>query len=224
MISIISFFCYFSSILFQYVFIDIFPTKWIATVGVSRFATFGYWILLILWMIMTADFLKEKRAGFLQIVVVKPKVITLFLCNIIIVGLLFLDNPKADRMLKREKMYDFVKTTSIESVFMTFSNQLNLDMRIVGNRSIFISKEFPFSESKIEEFGDRYSKMFGSIKTQKIGISYYRALTPENFVKIAQKHQLDYVIIERKFSTAFQNYLPSWKDNKVLIFAINDFK
>ena len=213
---------YSGSIVLQYVFIDIFPSKLITYIGVSRFTTFGYWIALLLWGLILCDSLKEgklfaplqMRSGFFYTV----------LANFIIVGLVFLDSPLEGRYRNSNAYYDFVQSTAKDAIFATYSQPLNTDIRLVGRRGVFVGDEFPFAEQYIREYGERRQLMYGSRLDERTGTAFYRNLKPVDFIEISEKYQLDYIVIETKFNTEFSGYEPVWKNNKHSIYSIENLR
>lgn len=212
--------CYSCSIFFQYFFIDIFPVKLIAYIGPSRFTTFGYWMLVVLWSIMISDFINGTTVNFPSLGLRKFAII---ISSLFLTGLIYLDNPNEDRYLKRKDYYDFISKTPKNAVFQTYSSQLAVDLRIVGNRAVMIGKEFPFTEKYIKEYFERHSLIWGTSKSKNKDVKFYRNLKPEDFRRISKKFQLDYIIVEDKFSKQFRDIKPVWNNSNIRIYKVNDF-
>lgn len=221
-LSLLSILSYSGSIIVQYVFIDFFPVKIIAYMGVSRFTTFGYWLAVVLWGIMLAEFMNEKKLFVFPSL--RIKTLCLIILNLFLVGILFIDNPKEKYYNNQKEYYDFVRSTPDESIFITYSSRLNTDMRIIGQRGVFISDEFPFTEQFVLEYGERRQMIYGSRVNGFFGVDYYRQLSPRDFVEISTKHQLDYILIENDHAHKFNLNTPVWKDQKHSIYAIKNLK
>lgn len=212
---------YDAAIVLQFVFIDVIPVKLIAYLGVSRFTTFGYWMLIISWAIFIAHLKKNQDA--MEIPSLSFKNFAIIILNLIFVGILFIDHPFKTYYNNRKAYYDFIQSTDENAVFQVYSAPLNTDMRMIGRRSVFISDEFPFTEDYIKEYGERFKLMFGSRQEELFGRSFYRTLQPEDFNKISKKYQLDYIVVEQQFSKAFEAYKPVWKNHRHRIYSIKDF-
>lgn len=213
---------YAGSIALQYVFIDIIPSKFIAYIGVSRFTTFGYWMVLLLWGLVLADLLKAgKPFAFPSM---RSGIFALLLANMILVGLVFLDSPQENRYQNRKAYYDFVQSTAKDAIFATYSQPLNTDMRLVGKRGVFVGDEFPFAEQYIGEYGERRRLMYGSRHDEHRGTAFYRSLKPADFVAISKKYQLDYIVIETRFKTQFVEQEPVWENHRHSIYRVENLR
>ncbi len=220
LLSIISWTCYSGAIAMQYIFIDLYPVKTMAYLGVSRFTSFGYWMLLILWGILLSDFInKNKEFVFPSLTIKNFGLITL---NLFLVGILFIDNPKESAYLKKKDFYDFVSKTAEDAIFITYSTKLNTDIRIIGRRGVLVGLEFPFVETAIAEYNDRFSMAYGSLQTEPNGTNFYRNLNLDEFVAISKKYQLDYIVTEDKFSNNFGANIPVWKNGKLRIYKVKN--
>ncbi len=209
---------YSGAIAVQYVFIDVIPVKLIAYLGVSRFTTFGYWMLVVLWALLLADHIKKEQALVFPSLPVKN--FAILIINLIFVGIVFMDNPREVHYNNRKDYYDFVQRTPKEAIFSTYSRTLNTDMRIIGRRGVFISDEFPFTEKFSVEYAERRKSIYGSFQNDTNGIDFYRELQPKDFIEISKKYQLDYILIENGFDSEFANNTPVWKNNRHSLYSI----
>lgn len=219
-ISLFACISYSGVIVLQYVFIEIVPLKIIAYLGVSRFTTFGYWMLVIVWSLVLSNLIKKEK----QLISpsISLKYFAVIIINLIFVGILFLDNPKETNYNNRKEYYDFVSSTPEDAIFITYSPTLNTDMRIIGQRGVFISDEFPFAEQFIAEYGERSKMMYGSRKGEPFGLDFYRSLKPRDFIEISKKHQLDYILIENGFDSAFEKEEPVWKNQRHSLYRLEN--
>lgn len=220
LLSLCTWVSYAGAIAIQYVFIDVIPIKFIAYLGVSRYTTFGYWMLVILWGILLSDLVKSEKALVFPSLTVKN--FAILIINLIFVGIVFIDNPKETFYNNRKGYYDFIHSTSEDAIFVTYSPPMNTDMRLIGRRGVFTSDEFPFVEQYILEYGERRNLIFGSRQQESHGIDFYRNLKPNDFFEISKKYQLDYVLIENKFNSAFAKYKPVWQNKRHSIYRVQN--
>lgn len=217
----ISLFAYIAAIGIQYLFIDVFPVKFMAYLGVTRYTIFAYWSLLILWVLMISHMVTEKPGTTFPGLSVKG--LSFVLINLFIIGLIYMDDPRDIYSSKWDDFYSFVETTPGKSIFLTYSDHLNTDMRIKGRRGVFISREFPFAESKIKEFTIRNRMVFGSRLDDTSAEAFFRKLGPEDFAKVASSYPLDYVIVEAPFAQKFQQFTPVWSNSNLKVYSVKDF-
>ena len=213
---------YIASILLQYIFIEIYPIKSFAYLGVTRYSIFGYWSMIVLWAYIFSNIHQKwikvslPQLSFLGLLAL--------LLNFVIIGIIYLDNPREIKSRNWRDFYSFVHDTAPESTFLTFSERLNTDLRIIGRRPVFIAREFPFVESEIREHTIRQRLAYGSKIKGPEGIAFYRALSPEDYVEMTESYSLDYIVIEAKYSTAFEEYTPVWSNNNLKVYSIKDLK
>ena len=221
-LALISLLAYSGAILAQYIFIDVYPVKLVAYLGISRFTTFGYWMLVILWAIVLSDLIKTDKPFVLPNI--SQKIFAFIIINLIFVGILFIDNPKEISYNNRKDFYDFVQSTPKASIFMTYYAPYNTDMRLIGRRGVFVSDEFPFAEPTILEYIDRYRMMYGIRNNEPFGIDYYRRLRPKDFIEISKKYPLDYILIDNSFNSEFKGNIPVWNDNRNSIYEVKNLE
>lgn len=222
LLSGVSWICYSGAIAMQYIFIDVYPVKIIAYLGVSRFTSFGYWMLLILWGILLSRFFdKDKEFTFPSLTIKNFGFITL---NLLIVGILFIDSPKETGYLKAKGLYDFIDKTPEDAIFITHSTKLNTNLRLIGRRGVLVGLEFPFVESAMAEYNDRFSRAYGSLQTQPNGTYFYRNLGPEDFVAMSKKYRLDYIVTENDFSNNLGEHIPVWKNREYRVYAVKNLR
>ena len=213
---------YIASVVLQYLFIEVYPVKLMAYLGVTRYTVFAYWAMIMLWAYILSH-LKIKTPRLKLPKLTLGVVLALFV-NFLILGMLYLDNPREVRSQVWKDFYSFVGDTAPESTFLTYSERLNTDLRIIGRRPVFISKEFPFVESKIEEYTDRRRLAFGSKLGELQGIEFYRTLTPQDFSEMAENYPLDYIVIEAEYAAVFENITPVWSNRILKVFSLSDLK
>lgn len=213
---------YLGSVLFQYLFVEIYPLKLMAYLGVTRYSIFGYWSMLVLWAYALSYLNKNRKI--IKLPVLSYGAVILLLINFLILGILYRDNPTKVKSRNWRDFYSFVHSTSSGSTFLTFSKRLNTDLRIIGKRPVFISREFPFVESEIYEHTMRQRLAFGSKFSGLEDIAFYRTRTPRDFKEMADYYPLDYIVVEAEHSASFDQYEPVWSNSNIKAFALEDLK
>lgn len=221
---------YLLSVLAQYVFIDIFPSKTVASIGPVRFSLFAYWMIVISWVLMLS------RLQFIQKLNFDFKYKKIFLAigvAYFIVAMIMIDNPKKDTYEKNIDVFKFLETTPKDSVFAVYFGQYKLDVPNIAHRAVFVGNGFPFNESYFLEYQDRTKLIYGSRKERdaiegtwegdKVA-KFFRTLKPLDFAQISKKYQLDYIVIESQFSSNFKDYNPVFENEQIKIYKVEDFK
>lgn len=214
----------------QYIFIDLVPIKFIASVGPVRFTMFTYWQIAILWVILLSELAIPLRL--MKPVKVKPVIACLGIAILWVVGLIYIDSPKQAALEKDKDFYAFLNTTNQNSVFAAYFGNYTTDIPNVGRRAIFIGNGFPFNESSFIEHEQRRALLYGSkdqvanIEGTWLGEKYskfFRSHSPAYFKQINETHRLDYVVIEAEYGSAFENYTPVFQNSNFKIFSVKDF-
>ncbi len=230
---------YAGSILISYLFIELYPIKMVAIFGPSRFTMMGYWLVTLLvsyWL--SAHTYKHFRSY-----VIDPKIdihkwtkVTISIAATILILLtpLLIDNPKQTWEQENPELTNWIKkSTPAESVFVSNVFELNIKIPLFSERAIYTGNGFPFHEKSFESYNAKRSLLFGNpddwkisgTKHQGIGMSnVYRSKTPNDFYQASLVYRLDYAIIENDFSSNFSSFTPRFKDDKVSIYAVTDFK
>lgn len=221
---------YILAVAFQYIFIDIFPSKVIAYIGPVRFTQFTYWMIVILWSIMLSRlwFLDKLNFNFNF-----KKSYLLIWGGYIIMGINLIDSPKDNLILKDKEMYQFIKSTNMDSVFASNHGKHVLDIPNIGQRAVFSGNGFPFNESHFKEYQNRKALLYGNIeqlnriKGKWIGekiAKFFRQKTPSDFIDISKKYKLDYVVIEKSFSNNFKDFNPKFENKNLKIYKVSDLR
>ena len=218
-------------LLLQYVFIDIFPSKIISSIGPIRFSLFTYWMITILWSVMISNSQVLRKLSIN--INLKMHVYFCFIGLLFFIGTRSIDSPKKDLFENDKDMYEFITRTNEESVFVVFFGNYQTDIPIVSNRAVFTGNGFPFNESYFEEHQrrrelvlgsrDQIDKMEGNWEGVKMA-NFFRQKTPEYFWTLSKEWKMDYLVIESEFSTNFSSFSPIFQNSKVKIYRINDFK
>ena len=224
------FFCAYSfSVLAQYLFIDIFPSKTIATIGPVRFSFLGYWMLVISWVLMLARFRYMKKINF--IFNYRYAYLILFLFYVYSL-MLVKDNPLKTIYKDGGDFVKFLERTPKDAVFCVYPSRHLHDIPNITNRAVFIGNGFPFNQKYFKEHNKRFNLVYGSrnnwdtIGGSWIGESqaiYYRGLKPKDFKAISKLYRLDYVVIESKFKENFKKYNPVFQNQELYIYKSDCF-
>lgn len=65
---------------------------------------------------------------------------------------------------------------------------------------------------------------YGSKLGRLQGNDYFRVLTPVDFVEMGKRYPLDYIVVEAKFSSGFNEYTPVWSNDILKVFSLTDLK
>jgi len=210
------------AVLCQYVFIDVLPNKIIASIGPVRFTQFTYWMIVISWTIMLSNLVFLSKLNF-DLKFKNIYLLIVFLGGVI--GLVSVDNPKEFIYQKDKDMYEFIDTTGKDSVFAVYFGNFKLDIPNIGKRAVFVGNGFPFNETYFKEYQKRKSLLYGNreqidkIEGNWVGekiAKFFRQKTPDYFVNISKKYKLDYVVVEKNFSSNFKGFSPKFENEKVI--------
>jgi hypothetical protein len=144
-----------------------------------------------------------------------------------------IDSPKEVLYKKDEDIYKFLETTPKDSVYAIYFGNFKLDVPNIGHRAVLSGNGFPFNESYFREYQQRKESLYGNKdKREKIDgkwigekmSKFFRKLKPKDFMDIAKKYKLDYVLIESDYSSNFKTHKPKFENKKVKIYKVSDFK
>lgn len=235
-LSFLSMLAYGAAVAFQYFFIDIVPSKLVAILGPVRFSQFGYWMVVILWVIMLCEirWVTNLSGRFPnRIPTLRTGLFVLSAAILLSVGIARIDRPYSDLIKPQEALYAFLATTPSDSVIAVYYDDLNLRLYIplLAKRAIFVGNGFPFLEDAFREYDLRYTTLYGTLAqrdamggpTEGDNIArFFRTLKPSTFVEASKGFKLDYLVVERAHSQAFSESRPLFENNKLLVFAVKD--
>lgn len=233
---------YAGAVLLCYLFIELIPVKLIAAIGPSRYTLLGYWFVTILGGYIFSyvplryfPFLNLLKYG--RLFSKKSLLTSLSIIFILLtIGTYntYQDNPKQEWQQTHQTLNEWITThTQKDAVFATNIFNLVVNIPLVSKRAIFAGNGFPFHEDSFTEFDNRRSLLFGKPEdwqgmtgnSDRIKMdNFYRHLTPSDFLSIGQQYKLDYVIIEKSFSSAFSGFVPDYADKEIIIFKVASFK
>ena len=235
--SLIIFVPYLLLIFIGHFFTAIVPFKPLVSIGVSRFYMFSgllIFILIIKFTILHLIKLSKKNLAFKSCVlryITLRNIITLYLLVASIFFIKYYNNPNPFE-IKNDLMLTWIKkNTNKNSVFATPSK--SVDISIKAERSTFASNIFCFNEAYFKGYYERHCLLFGTIEQQDSLIFseslsekspqdfFYHIKSPENFINLANKYRLDYIILKNEYiNKEFKKYKSEFKDNEHSIYSL----
>jgi len=231
------------SIIAQYVFVEIWPNKFVATLGPSRFTMFGPWFMFIFSMHAILAVL-EKVKGLEKFSGLSQRIFNLIRWRYVLVGFAALClyaalyTSKSYRFdfinAEDKKLFEFAqKTSSSSDVFILPFGEVRIYFPLITGRSIFFGNGFPFSEQFFREYQKREAMVNGINKVIKnipgswIGekySKYYQSLTPINFIEFAMSYQVDWVVVESNYSKSFLGCKADFVSDQYKVFSIHSLE
>jgi hypothetical protein len=227
----------------QWFFIYVFPSKIISTLSPIRYVPYFYWTISIIWVLFFSLIFSKISFNFSKIflIILKLKnyfnfktLTPFFLILFIFISNTIIDNPRQDIYQKNNKLYDFIKSTNLNSVFISGDFYLNNNIPLIGNRSVFVGNGFPFNEDYFQEFELRDQLVFGpiqfnsKIKNDIILRAYnFNTKRPSDFKKMSKIRKLDYVIVNKINNdnlNSFKNYHAIFEDHDFAVYEVKRFK
>lgn len=227
---------YSSSVLFQYLFVEVFPVKIITVIGPVRFTIFGYWLLSVLvviylfrvinpvFIVPSFDLSNYFNKRFIYIYFI--------FAGLFIFGFSQMDDPVNNIKEKNYNLYNWIsKNTSNYDVLVVPPSFPPYLIPLIFKRSVFFGNGFPFREDDFIENDLRKKEVFGShldlsmysnLPLWARATEFYRLNSPNKFNNISKKFRLDYVFIEKGYSSLFSCYSPVFQDDNINIYKIKD--
>ncbi|MET1414561.1 DUF6798 domain-containing protein [Roseibium sp. HPY-6] len=241
---------YAGAIAAQYVLVELYPIKSIAALGPARYSMFGLWFLMIFGAVALIETamrdLRQKnaehkligfsdqllrRVGSLSWAVVSVPFVLLAMAAAYNVSVSSHFDSDTDGF---EEVIAFAgNETGKDDVFILPANSPGIEFRLAADRAVFVGKAFPFSEDHFVEWMERFASVYGTSSSLASypGLmiwgkqaSLYRSHTPGSFVRFADQRKIDWVVIEKDFSTKFENCKPSFVNETYLLYAIENLK
>lgn len=221
--SFIAFVAYFSSVLIQFLFVEVVQIKLVAALGPSRFTMFGPWFLFVFCFIALLKFFDgncffKTTANVIHRCLVRIHWIYILPCYFILGASAVIYAHKSGYF----NLPDDAKTlfkfagakTNINDVFVLPFYAPRVEFPLVTGRAIFSGNGFPFSEKYFLEWEDRNAIAYGrNAEIMKfpgswIGekwANHYRWLSPKDFLEATAKYKIDWVVIEAEYSQKFSD-------------------
>lgn len=221
----LSFLSFLTSILFQYIFVYVYPTKLMISLGIIRFTFVNYYLLTVLWSNFISEFISKDF--FNVLVLSKNNRIT-----IIIISVFFLFT-----FMKKVSLYDTLGDEDIKMIKFIQHNTKSTDIfgtnygikyvDLIAQRPVFTGNGFPFNEKYFEEHQRRRELLYGQHKNAPVGQTaeyLFNFKTSKELFEISKKDKLDYVIIRQEYSGGFEQFNPLFSNKNVIIFKVSDFE
>lgn len=241
--SFIALVSYLGAVVFQYLFVELYPIKIIAALGPSRFTMFGPWFLFIFSFI--AIYTSFNTNMFLISFARTLNLAIPFVCwrhvgfgGFLVATLVVIySNKSASIELPDDdskELADFaIANTGKGDIFALPFSAPRVDFSLKTGRGVFHGNGFPFSESYFNEWDARHTIIDGSnAEIRKhpgawIGEKYanhYRSLTPADFINAASRYELDWVVVENEFSRKFVNCRADFESLKYEAYSLSALK
>jgi hypothetical protein len=237
-ISILFLTVYVSSILLQYMFVELIPIRMVAILGPSRMSFLGYWMVVVLYTLCAIELffsaVHEKTINRIPHFTRKMNIVYPILVIFILaasVSIFFKDDPYKRVSSMRTELYKWIGgRTDKDSVFVTYPDGfLGFSIPLIAKRAIFFGNGFPVNEEFLEEYIKRKQMIYGSLSEQdKLRgywpngrfNSHYQSLMPADFINISRTYQLDYVLVDKSHSGNFMNIKPVFTDETTNVYSI----
>ena len=229
---------YMSSLLMQYLGVEVFPIKSVATLGPSRFLLWGYWLCTIgvslsIGHALSTYFDKHKLRNDL-VHFRHPVAIAVFLLVAAItlwMGIrpifpVWINLVKAHTLTsipeeRNGAILHWIELNSSEnSVFIAPpDSSLKLDIPIATHRGIFIGNGFPFNESCFKEYSERSTLTERNLNGDLID---YDSKDYDYFKGVSGKIKADYVIVSPyQGEQLFLKHQPVFQTEEYWIYSLN---
>lgn len=236
--SFLALIAYSSSVLVQFLFVEIFQIKLIAALGPSRFTMFGLWFLCIFYLVAILKFVEggaftRKTSDVILQCLAHIHWVHILICYFILGSAVVFYAYKSSHFDLPEDaqiLAEFASTkTKINDVFVLPFYAPRVDFPLKTGRAIFIGNGFPFSEKYFHEWDDRntivngrnaeITKFPGSWIGEKYA-NHYRQLLPSDFILAAAKYKIDWVVIESDHSESFSSCKADFESPKYKAYSL----
>jgi hypothetical protein len=227
------------AIIVQFFAVEVIQIKLIAALGPSRFTMFGLWFILIFF---TVAFLKFFKGNLLLLRLSKGVLLKIssirwiyigagyFLIGLVIAFYSFRASS-FDLPDEVEPVAAFARAkTNISDIFVLPFLFPRVDFPLKTGRGIFIGNGFPFSEKSFKEWDERNAFVNGRnsevLKLPGLWIgekyaNHYRSLAPRDFVDMAKKYKMDWVVLEAEYSEKFFNCSADFDSPKYKAYSLS---
>jgi hypothetical protein len=225
----------------QYVAVVLWPNKLLAALGPVRYSALGYFAYVLMAALVAADAAAwlAARAKIIgrawdnveqatkRILLGRKSALVLLGAAAIVLGITQRDNPFAQRRAENGPLLDWIADkTPTDSVVAAADDFVSVDVALIARRATLVGIGFPFREDFFAEHTFREALLFGTLEDRTElrdkasadapgddgRIAYFRQLRPKDFAAIAEKRQLDYVIVEAEHAAAFDGITPAFAD------------
>jgi hypothetical protein len=227
-------------LLAQYLFVEKFPVAIFVRFGISRFFVFGPWLAAICVVFVIISIFEKSRADGLwkkldARIALVPFIPVLSLVVISGSLLTWQYAYHAESFEKYDKstdeLMDFARSQPVNEVFVLPFEAPIADFPLLTRRPVFIGNGFPFVERFYREWKERKTSVFGSDEDLRklpgswVGeqiSNFYRTLAPSDFVRIASKYPVHWVVVETDYANAFSRCRISLRNARWTVFSVNE--
>ncbi len=209
----------------QWFFVSVFPFRPIVLLGPIRIFAFHWWIVgafVGAFLIRLLGRRAENKSDTVSASKTIPAISILLPFCILLIAMIsrFGGDPIGEEVANGESIYEWIKTTPEDSVFITPTDNMAETFPIVASRAVFISQVFPFREEFYPEYDVRWSKIYGPSRSSRH--EYFDKLGPKDLQEIRKKYRLDYIIRKNDECAAWKNVRPIFQTKKWKVFALEN--
>lgn len=233
---------YIMAVASQYLFVELWPVKLIATLGPSRFTMFGPWMSASFLLIAMGTALHRRPDNWWHRTVrdlIPPARLTLVMVVLGLGGLIacmLLYTRTGNRFdpidAQDQSLIAFASNhTQPTDVFILPFGDLRYLLPLQANRSVVIGNGFPFSEKYFRQWNERHIA-FNGAQRQLLGASgswigekytrHYRALSAEEFSVLAQRFGAKWIVIETAYAGSLTRCHGTFESDKYLVISASD--
>lgn len=237
------FLAYAGCVVLQYLSTEVWPSRFLTILGPSRFSILGYFMVALVATEIFATYWPTKMLGFQQshwspnlYAWFKPWHVaaTLIVATLSIYGL-FRDHLQIEIRASYAGLYNWIgASTNPDDVFIVpFDTPLHRELPIIGKRAVYASQSFPFREETLREHFERYRLAYGELEelVQVEGkdlvrrrLQFGRELNPSDYVRLADRYRLDYVVVEADQPTPLSVAPACYSDASVAVYSVKELR
>jgi|GEM_PF-1976532 len=232
---------YAGSVVLEYLFVEKWPMKMVATIGPVRYTFLGFWMLFILGAYVIVHYQSSKiilpifSTKKINLKYLLVALLLFFSLAIVISGGYLKDDHFLTVKNEDRGLGEWLNNQTFSTdIFASDIFDLNVNLPLVYNRAVLVGNGFPFREDSFVEYNRRKNLLFGSYEQwskmpggEWLDIkmkNYFRSLSSKDFIEISKLYKLDYVIIEKDF---YQNFLvetPVFENSQYKIYQVANLK
>ena len=209
---------YLSTMIVQYIFVEVVPCKAVAVLGPSRWTIYGYWFITfgVASWVNHPGFQCRPVSRLLEVIRVSHVRIVLVTMAVLLTGTTFMmmDDPYQTERDSNPGLYEWINShTSEAAVFAIIgAHHYSHALPWAARRAVYMWNGFPFSESFFGEFSLRYLNM------QKLSTPSMEKLIAIN----APKHIIDYALLSSEYGPLFDPDDILYSGEEVFIVKVED--
>lgn len=208
-----AFISYLGCILLQYFTVEIFPSKIMALLGISRFSMFGYWMMTL--VLMRVAYYQNWKINYKKIAEILShkllKRIGIAAFVVIFTASFFAaDNPFESRS---NEMTRWIQNNTDKNSLFAVNQSMQLDTTLIAKRALVVGPGFPFNEEFFLEYWKRKNDLYGS----KIP---FDMMSRDQFFALQKQYGFDYILLNSdNLDKTMQQIIPDFKWREYSIYA-----